>query len=355
MYEAKVKLAKRQGELTQLDAGKETLLKFAVRWERLYASQQLADRTVKHYAHLQKKYLMPELGHLSLRQLTPERIQTFQATLLEEKVGAPTVRKTMAMLQGMLQRAVEWGYVERNAAQGVRKPPQKRKQSIEPLAPATVEKIRAAMLAEKWWRDAALVSVLAYAGVRPGEALALQWKDVGTKVLNVERSVSLTGEATGTKTGNTRTVRILKPLAADLSDWRKRSTPADGTALVFPNTAGGLWTDTNYRNWRRRRFNKAAKTAGLSPVPRPYALRHSFASLLLAEQMNPLEVAAQLGHSPMMLLSTYAHVIEELRGKKAASAETVIAKARKAGVDRMLTGTESVTAGARHSKKKVPV
>jgi integrase len=52
---------------------------------------------------------------------------------------------------------------------------------------------------------------------------------------------------------------------------------------------------THYQNWRRRRFNEPAKAAGLSGVT-PYTLRHSFASLLLAEQLNIAEVAAQLGH-----------------------------------------------------------
>ena len=49
----------------------------------------------------------------------------------------------------------------------------------------------------------------------------------------------------------------------------------------------------------------------MSPVPRPYDLRHSFASLLLAEGRQPLYVARQLGHSVAVLLSSYAHLIDE--------------------------------------------
>jgi integrase len=57
-------------------------------------------------------------------------------------------------------------------------------------------------------RDAALISVLASAGLRPGEALALQWDDVRDNTLLVERALSL-GEEADTKTTMHRTVRLL--------------------------------------------------------------------------------------------------------------------------------------------------
>ena len=68
---------------------------------------------------------------------------------------------------------------------------------------------------------------------------------------------------------------------------------------MFPTRDGGDWRQTHYQNWRRRRFNVAAEAAKLGGVT-PYTLRHSFASLLLAEQMNVAEIAAQLGHSPQV-------------------------------------------------------
>ena len=61
---------------------------------------------------------------------------------------------------------------------------------------------------------------------------------------------------------------------------------------------------------------------------RPYDLRHSFVSLLLAEGMSVVEVARQAGHSPMMALNTYGHVIEELAGTERRLAEDVIREAR---------------------------
>jgi len=57
---------------------------------------------------------------------------------------------------------------------------------------------------------------------------------------------------------------------------------------------------------------------------------HSLASLLFAERLNPAEIAEQMGHSIQMLLSTYTHVLEELRGRDQVVAEDEIRSARAA-------------------------
>ena len=59
------------------------------------------------------------------------------------------------------------------------------------------------------------------------------------------------------------------------------------------------------------RLATASKRAGLAVAPRPYDLRHSFASLLLAEGRTVHYVAAQLGDSQTLTLSTYGHLIAE--------------------------------------------
>jgi len=137
------------------------------------------------------------------------------------------------------------------------------------------------------------------------------------------------GRSSQRRRDRNRAVRLMATLATDLAEWWLASGRPDGAALVFPTRDGGAWRQTHYQNWRRRRFNEAAKTAGLSGVT-PYTLRHSFASLLLAEQLNIAEVAVQRGHSPRVLLSTYAHVIDDLRGREGVNAEDEI-RAAKAG------------------------
>ena len=94
-----------------------------------------------------------------------------------------------------------------------------RVRAVVPLAPERVESIRAWLIDVGGSRDATLVSVLAYAGLRPGEALALTWAHVRERTLLVERAVSL-GEIEGTKTGRQRTVPLVGPLGQDLNEWR---------------------------------------------------------------------------------------------------------------------------------------
>jgi hypothetical protein len=64
------------------------------------------------------------------------------------------------------------------------------------------------------------------------------------------------------------------------------------------------------------------------PKARPYDLRHSFVSLLIAQGASVVEVAAQAGHAPTMTLDTYAHLFDELEGAERTSAEGVIRAAR---------------------------
>src|SRR5262245_51285389 len=98
-------------------------------------------------------------------------------------------------------------------------------------------------------------------------------------------------------------------------------------ALIFPRADGDPWTDTDYRNWRKRIFKPAVAKAGID-LGRPYDLRHAFVSLLFAEGRSVVYVAAQAGHAPTMTLDTYAHVIAELEGDERRSADELIAIAR---------------------------
>jgi integrase len=74
-------------------------------------------------------------------------------------------------------------------------------------------------------------------------------------------------------------------------------------------------------------FQPAAEAAGLEAI-RPYDLRHSFVSLLIAGRRSIVDVARQAGHSPSMALNTYGRVFDELEDAKPASAEELIRKAR---------------------------
>lgn len=111
------------------------------------------------------------------------------------------------------------------------------------MAPLAVEQLRARLSVG----HATLISTLAYAGLRPGEALALSWADVGKRALRITRS-NYNGIEKRTKTGASRSVRLLTPVAYDLAAWRAVTTWPGG--LVFPRADESPWTRDDWSNWR---------------------------------------------------------------------------------------------------------
>ena len=327
-FDAELRRRKRTGELAQLDAGKEPLREFGEEWWSLHAQPNLARSTLELYAMLWDTHILPRLGEVPLRELTPEVVNRFRVELEADGVGRVSVRKALTLLHGVLQRACEWGRIASNPVSAVRKPAGGRSRAVTPLSPETVEGMRDWLLRRGLVRDATLVSVLAYAGLRPGEALALTWAHVRGRTMLVEAAVSI-GTISETKTRRRRTVRLLPELAHDLNEWRLHSGRPDSRALVFPSHDGRPWTRTAYQNWRRRVYGPAAQAVGVDHA-RPYDLRHSFVSLLIAEGHNVIDVARQAGHSPKMALDTYAHVFEEFDPIDRVDAATRIRKAREA-------------------------
>jgi integrase len=111
-----------------------------------------------------------------VREMSPQLLEGFRADLAAEGAGPATQRRVLVMLQGVLQRGGRVGPDPLDPVHLVRKPPQRRTRAVRPLAPATVRAIRAELAECGDPAGATLVSVLAYAGLRPGVALALTWE-----------------------------------------------------------------------------------------------------------------------------------------------------------------------------------
>jgi integrase len=255
----------------------------------------------------------------------------------------------------VLRHAAESEAILANPLSLVRPPRAGHAEAVGPLAPLTVEAIRAAMVDQAprevgrsrpgqrgrrsytlpavgtphtRSRDALIVSLLAYSGIRPGELRALRWADVRDRTLLVQRGADQAGKAKATKTRRRRPVRLLPLLTQDLREHRLLARrPPDRESILLDEDGEG-WSKTTWQLWRRDRWAPACRAAGLGSVPRPYDLRHSFASLLLAEGRQPLYVAAQLGHSVAVLYSTYAHLIAEYAEAPPIDAEDEIRHAR---------------------------
>jgi integrase len=101
-------------------------------------------------------------------------------------------------------------------------------------------------------RDATVVSVLSYAGLRPGEVRGLRWSQVGDRTLVVNAA----------RTGNRRSVRLLAPLRSDLDAWRDAGGDGRPDGFVFPAVDSGEWSANAFEKWRRRVFAPALRKAG---------------------------------------------------------------------------------------------
>jgi len=234
--------------------------------------------------------------------LTPRLVADFRLDLQRAGVGPAVVRKTLAVLQSMLQRAVEGERIRTNPVRAVRKPSVRRQLAVRASPPEEVERLRA----ELELRDATLASVLAYAGLRLREALALQWRHVRERTLLVEQAAA-DGRLKGQKTNRpSRSVDLLGPLRADLAAWRAASAPRHDDVFLFARADGGLWREDDWRNWRKRHFAPAAQAIGMTS-PRAYDLRHSYASLLIREgRLSIVELAEQMATTHDVPLDLFA-------------------------------------------------
>ena len=313
-----------RGRYERIDAGAEPLAEATERWWVDHVEPTVSRSTAKLYATCLDRYLMPQLGQTAIRDIEPADVVALQRSLREAGIVEAMIRKLLEVLSGIMRHSQLLGRIDRNPVQPVRIPQPRRQRAIRPLAPVIVERIRAEFVARARARDAALLSLLAYAGLRPGEAFALSWDCVGERSLIVEHGRA-DGRLKDTKTGKIRTGGLFAPVAEDLAGWR--TDAPTGTTLVFARPDGAVFLDTDYRNWRKRRFDPACAAAGATGAT-PYTLRHSFASLLVQAGWNALEIAVEMGNSPEVVQRDYSHVFREFARGERVDPEAVIESAR---------------------------
>jgi integrase len=232
----------------------------------------------------------------------------------------------------------------------------RRSDTIDARTPETVEAIRARLDQQ----NAALVSILAYEGLRPAEAYALEWRDVlddrgkPRKRLVVRRSLS--GDEVSTpKSARARQPELFKPVARELVALHLAQGCPDPATLVFPDAAGG---HLRRQNWRRRVWIPALERAGVAYF-RSYDLRHTCATLLLYEGRTLNEVAEHLGHAdPGFTARTYAHVMRDASHRRRVPITEAIRKARATASRRPLvdpSGSERADRTSRASEKSLQI
>ena len=355
--------------VTQLTRKAPTLDQWiAERWTPEHG-RALARSTVDRYAQVYSRHIVEQLGSTPITELTVRALRSWQADLQASGVGVGSVLKARAFLSSVLTHAAQSEVITGNPLPLVKAPTQEQRDWVEPLSPALIEAIRAAMLnaaprrvaaaaaglrtrraydlpapgtPQSRLRDALIVSLMGYAGLRPGELKALRWSDVTDRQIKVQRALDPDGRVKPTKTGKRRTVKLLAGLAQDLREYQLAAGRPAAGALIVTTDQGDPWTKNHWTCWQKDRWAPACRQAAIDPIPRPYDLRHSFASLLLAEHKEHYYVARQLGHSMQVLTDTYAHLFDEYDGDRI-DAEQEIEKARRP--QRLSTARPLTTAG----------
>ena len=205
------------------------------RWALQHATT-LAQSTRERYANVYECHIAAQLGDMPLRELTVARIRDWQASLVKAGANAGMLHNARTFLSSVLRHAAESEAIPGNPLSLVRAPKASHRDAVELLAPAAVEAIRRALLdppprevaaslpgqrprrryelpvpgtPQTRQRDALIVSLLAYAGLRPGELRALRLADVHEGTIHVQRAAAPDGNAKATKTSHTRSVRLL--------------------------------------------------------------------------------------------------------------------------------------------------
>lgn len=362
---------------------RQTVPEFLVHWLQDVARTRVRPRTFAGYEAAIERHISPHLGRVRLSKLTPQHLQAWLATLEAQGVSAGRRRYARVVLRMALNTAIRWRLVAVNAAILI-DAPRTTSREIRPLTP---DEAKALLVSAREHPLEAFVSVALACGLRLGEALGIQWADVDLDrgTLQVRRAIQRfggdqavrrpllaerkrlkvalkalprTSESAETRSGLTEALASVRGSLAkvktgvhvtELKSTRSRRTIALPTVvstalrshrvrqLEARLAAGGRWQDAGFvftsavgtpleaRNVTRQ-FKALLRTAKL-PNIRLHDLRHSCATLLLAQGVNPRVVMETLGHSQVSLtLNTYSHVLPALQRDAASQIDAILAE-----------------------------
>lgn len=279
----------------------------------------------------------------SLEDINAEAILEWHAIMRRRGATDATMFRCHDLLVSIMSFAVKLHYVQVNAAHGMQ-PKYKPKRTTGIWMPDTIERIRQVFIDRaqtqryRAWdrqRDAVLIAVLAYCGLRPGEALALTWGQVLERSLWVTHTIpGLDDDATGfsdgrTKTGTDRGVPMPSFIIAMLNEWRIACRDRRPSAPVFPTAVEvpEPWSYNKWVNWRKVQWVPALEAAGVE-YRKPYHLRHSCVTMWIYSGCNIIEAAGRAGHTPETCMKTYAHRLADFDPSKPLNIETAYHEAR---------------------------
>ena len=301
-----------------LEGAQKTLSEFLEQWLGSIRAS-VKPKTITQYRQIVHMHILPLLGGIKLKDLRPDQIQALYNQKLDTGTSARTVLLIHAVLHRSLKQAFKWGSIVRNPADAVTRPKIVRKE----MKTLSDTQVRTLILAASGTRYEAIFWLAVTTGMRQGELLGLRWSDLDwqSQKLHVQRQLQRTKDGlvfSGPKSAAGRRVIMLgeetiKKLRAHLGVLSQERQAAgeqwQENDLIFPSTIGTPWDPRNLF----RIFKQFLKKAGLPDI-RFHDLRHTAATLMLQQNVNPKVVQERLGHSDITLtLNTYSHVLPSMQ------------------------------------------
>jgi integrase len=257
------------------------------------------------YKTVLAKHLLPYWRDWRLRDIGRQDVQQWVADRFRRQLGWQTVRNAWTLLSGILETAVEYGYLSTNPARGVKFPEKELKEAPVLFTAEDFTKL----LEQLDEPNRTMARLIALTGLRIGELLAVRWRcldrEIGT--LSVRESV-YEGKFQSPKTRKSRRTMPLGPqIIVWLREHRLRAKRTESDDLVFGNRKGQPLRESKLL---RNVLQPAAERAGLGRVTW-HQFRHIHSSLL-NDLRVPVKIAQeQLGHSSISTtLNIYTHVVD---------------------------------------------
>ena len=290
---------------------------FLRRWLEIKQGS-VRQRTWTRYEQIVRAHLLPSLERVRLARLTPQDVAACLRHV-EASGSAYRARGARDVLRTALNQAVRWELVPRNVA-ALTDPPRHRPRQIKPLTPGQAATLLSTVSGD---RLEGLLTVALGLGLRQGEALGLRWEDVDLEAgqLSVQQTLERAGAEPRFEEPKTersrRTITMPGVAVAALRRHRTRQLEEQLAAGSRWRKSGLVFTTSIGTPMHRARLHTSFKqillAAGLPDI-RYHDLRHTAATLLLAQGVDPRTIMETLGHSRIsMTMDTYAHVMPALK------------------------------------------
>ena len=336
--DAEVELAKFVTEVQNglvVDGKSLRFSEFTEIWKRDYGSKELAPTTYKRYCRMLETRLLPYFGHFYINKIRPTDIMKFYDLLEKDtqlvrkkgnnglKTKKPLSGKTILehhrLLRAMLHKAVYWQLIVANPAERVQAPKArkpKRRSYDDEHTKILLENLELLSIEDTKYKVAIILTI--FTGVRLGELMGLEWQDVDFKngIISINRSSQyLSDMGVFTKTPKTessiREIAIPEFIISLLEEyklWYEEQKSIYGelwtnSDRLFVQADGKPMHPSSISKW----FVKYVSTIGL-PVINFHGLRHTNASLLVAQNVDIAVISARLGHAQISTtLDFYVH------------------------------------------------